>query len=344
MNILLTSAGRRTYLIDYFKEVVGNTGKVFASNSIYTYSLSHADDYVLTPQIYDTEYIDFLLEYCKKNNIKAVISLFDIDLPILSKNKEQFAKEGTNIIASSPDVIKICNDKWLTYRFLTDNGINTPKSYLNIEDVLTAVENNTISFPLIIKPRWGMGSIGIYKADNIEELNIFYSKLKREIFNTYLRFESQEDCNHCVIIQQKINGSEYGLDVLNDLDGNYVTTIAKKKIAMRSGETDIAEIIDPAPFLSCSKKLSTHLRHIANMDVDCFMDTDSNIYILELNCRFGGQYPFSHLAGVNFPKQIVEWLSGNKTDMKNVTPVIGTVSCKDLVPVIIKNNHRVQGF
>ena len=73
MNILLTSVGRRTYLIDYFKEAMLNIGKVFASNSEYTYSLTHADEYVLTPIIYDEKYIDFLIQFCKTNNITAII-------------------------------------------------------------------------------------------------------------------------------------------------------------------------------------------------------------------------------------------------------------------------------
>ena len=89
MNILLTSVGRRTYLIEYFKEAMKCVGKVFASNSEYTYTLAHADEYVITPIIYDKKYIDFLIQFCKQNNITAIISLFDIDLYVLSKNKKE---------------------------------------------------------------------------------------------------------------------------------------------------------------------------------------------------------------------------------------------------------------
>ena len=111
MNILLTSAGRRTYMIEYFKQALNGTGKVFASNSILTYTLEQADEYVLTPNIYDDSYISFLIDYCKQKAISAVISLFDIDLPVLAKNKALFSKEGIKLIVSDYDVTQICNDK-----------------------------------------------------------------------------------------------------------------------------------------------------------------------------------------------------------------------------------------
>ena len=33
MNVLLTSVGRRTYLVEYFKKAVGEKGKVCVANS-----------------------------------------------------------------------------------------------------------------------------------------------------------------------------------------------------------------------------------------------------------------------------------------------------------------------
>lgn len=335
MNVLLTSAGRRTYLIDYFKEALGKGGKVYASNSIYTYSLGQADGYTLTPQIYDDGYIDYLIEYCKDNSIEVVISLFDIDLPVLAAAKERFLKAGVNVIVSAPEVISICNDKWKTYLFLKQIGLRCPKTFVDLESAQTALDTGDITYPLFIKPRWGMGSIGVYKVEDAHELGIFYHKLQKQIFETYLRFESAEDAAHCIVIQEGLRGRELGLDVLNDLKGNYVTTIAKEKIAMRAGETDIAEIVDPGSFIPVAMKLSQTLGHIANLDVDCFVAEDGEVYVLELNCRFGGQYPFSHLAGVNFPKQIIEWCEGKPTNEKLITATIGVRSCKDLHPVLI---------
>ena len=41
-----------------------------------------------------------------------------------------------------------------------------------------------------------------------------------------------------VIYQEKITGTEFGLDILNDFKGNFVSYCLKKKIEMRAGETD----------------------------------------------------------------------------------------------------------
>ena len=128
-----------------------------------------------------------------------------------------------------------------------------------------------MKFPLIIKPRWGMASIGVLEANNIQELNVLYQKLIDIIFNSYLKFESNSDIHSCILIQEKIVGDEFGLDILNDLQGNYVTTIAKHKLAMRSGETDIAQIVDSTMFIPISQNIANHLCHIANLDVDCFV-------------------------------------------------------------------------
>ncbi len=339
MNILLTSVGRRTYMVEYFRQALHGEGLVFASNSILTYSLQQADKHVITPPIYDKQYIEFLLNFCISNEIKIIISLFDIDLPILSKNKTTFERNGITVIVSDEKVIKICNDKWLTYTFLKSIGVNCPQTYISIPDVKQYLKNGSIHFPLFIKPRWGMSSMSIYKVDNMEELNMLYKKIHHEIFNSYLSYESEQDEGSCVLIQETIQGQEYGLDILNDLEGKYVTTIAKQKLAMRAGETDIAEIVDNTNFIDFAQKISNSLNHVGNLDVDCFVTDKNEIVILEMNCRFGGQYPFSHIAGTNFPAQIITWIKGGKTNPDFLQATVGIKGCKDLKPVILQNEY-----
>lgn len=335
LNLLFTSVGRRSYLVEYFKEALNGNGSVHVANSSDTSPAFRVADYsVVTPLIYDENYIPFLLDYCKNNSINAIISLFDIDLPILSQNKEKFKEIGTSVIVSAPEVIDRCNDKWNTYKFLTGAGFNAPATYINIEDALNDIDNGKISFPLMVKPRWGMGSIAVFEAENKEELKVFYKKVQRNIMNTYLKYESNQDSEKCVLIQEKIIGQEYGLDIINDLNGNYVNTICKMKRAMRSGETDCAVTVSDSELVSIGEKLSKSMGHIGNLDVDVFKGKNA-VYVLEMNARFGGGYPFSHMAGVNLPLAIVKWLRGEPVDIGILTAESDVLAQKDIRLVIL---------
>lgn len=307
MNILFTSVGRRSYLLQYFKTALNGKGEIHAANSsALSPAFLIADHTVVTPLIYDENYIPFLLDYCRKNSIDILISLFDIDLPILSRNKQKFQEIGTQVIVSDPDVIDICNDKWNTFQVLTQNHFSVPKTYISLDSALQALEQKEISYPVIVKPRWGMGSISVCEADNKEELMVFYKKVRRNIRKTYLKYESEEHIDQSVIIQEKLDGQEYGLDVINDLQKNYQNTSVKKKLAMRSGETDCAVTVDDPNLKELGKRLSQTMGHIANLDADVFK-VGNTYYILEMNARFGGGYPFSHMAGVNLPAAILAW-------------------------------------
>ena len=112
MNILFTCAGRRNYLINYFKEALNGEGKVFASDMQLTApALVDADVALQVPAIYSQDYIPTLIDIVKKNQIHAVISLNDLELPILSEAKTQIESLGAKVIVSDNDVIKVAFDK-----------------------------------------------------------------------------------------------------------------------------------------------------------------------------------------------------------------------------------------
>lgn len=329
MNVMLTSVGRRAYMVKYFKEVLGNTGKVYVSNSDNkSIAFKYADEKVISPLIYDENYIPFLLDCCKKNSIDILISLFDIDLLILARHKNQFGKIGTKVIVSDPQIIEICNDKWKTYQFLKENGFHAPASYLSINDVITKISIGELNYPIVVKPRYGCGSISVAIAYDEEDLRYLTKKANEDIANSYLKYESSVTENK-VIYQECLKGQEYGADIINDLNGKTQNVIVRKKIAMRSGETDIAELVDEPIIERELEELGKATKHIANMDCDVFL-VDRVPYILEMNARFGGGYPFSHMGGCNLPKAIIEWVKGNVVDKDMISAKTGITGFKEI--------------
>jgi carbamoyl-phosphate synthase large subunit len=336
MNILLTCAGRRNYIIDYFKDALKEFGKVYAVNSTKESSaLAVADQGFFVPPLSSPDYINAVITICREYDISVIISLFDLDLSVLAFAQKKFREYGINVIVSSPEVIKICNDKWKTCQFLLNIGLCTPKTFIDLNSAIQSLTKKEINYPLIIKPRWGTGSIGLMEADNQEELEVFYNKTQRIIKNSYISQMSESDeSKHNVLIQEKLTGKEYGLDVINDLSGQYVTTFVKEKITMRSGETDSAVTVNFPQLIELGKHLSSNLQHIANLDVDVFVNGD-NIYVLELNPRFGGGYPFSHLAGANIPAAVVAWLQNQTPESSWLEIEYGVVGVKGIIPIKI---------
>lgn len=312
MNILFTSAGRRNYLINYFKEALNGEGKVFAADMQLTApSLVDADEAIQVPAIYDENYIATLKEIIKSNEIKAVISLNDLELPILSKHKEEIEMLGAKVIVADSRAIDISFDKWKTVGFLESVGLKSPKTYITLDEAKEAIKSGELSFPIVIKPRWGSASIGIDFPEDMRELELAYELQTIRLKRTILAEASKDDVDRAILIQEKMSGKEYGMDVLNDFDGNYAGSYVREKISMRSGETDKAISVIDERFEKVGRAIGENLKHIGNLDCDVF-EHNGELYVLELNPRFGGGYPFSHEAGINTAAIYIEWLKGNK--------------------------------
>ena len=307
MNILFSCAGRRRYLLKYFREELSKEDKIIATDMQSSApALTEADIVEIVPAVYAENYIETLKDICIKHSVDAIISLNDLELPILANNKNKFEEIGTRVIVSSMDVIDICFDKYKTSEFLSKIGLNSPKTYISYEEAILALKSGDLNFPVIIKPRWGSGSIGIEIAFDFEDLEILYNYLKKKLSRSILAKASNSEDS--LLIQEYINGPEYGLDIMNDLNGDHCGVSIKKKLSMRAGETDKAITIKNDEIFSIGRTIGEKLKHIANLDCD-ILEKDGEFCVLELNPRFGGGYPFSHEAGVNMPKAIISWLT-----------------------------------
>lgn len=332
-NILFTCAGRRTYLLKYFKEQLKGDGKIIGADMQLTApALSAADIKEKVPAVYADNYIDTLLEICKKDDVDILISLNDLELPILADNQEKFKAIGVKPIISSKRVIDICFDKLNTANFIESIGLKTPKTFVNLDEAISEITNKELSFPLILKPRWGSGSIGIEEVNDVEDLTIVYNLLLKKVKRTILATASIG--YEYIMIQQKITGKEYGLDIMNDLNGQFRGVSVKQKLAMRAGETDKAVTVDNPTLKSIGERIGKELKHIGNLDCD-ILEMNGEYYVLEMNPRFGGGFPFSYEAGVNLPKAIIEWAKGNDIDNNILKPTTGLTfaKCDYLVPV-----------
>lgn len=325
MNILFTCVGRRKYLVDYFKAEQDFVSKLVGVDMSNTApALASCDSWYLVPSVYDEDYIDRLLEVCQNEKINVLISLNDMELPILAKSRARFNDLGVRLVLANDAAIDICSDKYETYLFCKDNNIPAPASFIDLNEALQFIENKNISYPLIVKPRWGSASFGLYIVESENELIEAYTVCKESLSSSYLSQFKESDSD--VLIQEFIKGKEYGLDIFNDMDGQYRGVVCKEKLSMRAGETDKSITVDASRFNAFSRIIGDTLKHVGNMDCD-FLERDGQLYLLELNPRFGGGYPFSHEAGANLVKALLLSLS-ERSDEISITYEINKVFAK----------------
>ena len=67
MNILILSCGTRNKVVQYFRKAFAGKGNVIATDmSPYAPALFEADRFYLVPRITAPDYIDIVLDICKK--------------------------------------------------------------------------------------------------------------------------------------------------------------------------------------------------------------------------------------------------------------------------------------
>lgn len=336
MNILFTCAGRRNYLLKYFREELQGRGKIYAVDmNITAPALQEADASFVVPALTDTDYIPDIIKLCEQENIRLVISLNDVELPLLAKHRKTFKQIGTDLLVSSTEVIDICFDKVKTVDFLQEINLLVPRTFTSLMRAEKAISEGKIAFPLFVKPRWGSASMQLFRVHTLEELRLAFNLARVQLQKTFLKV--QEDVvGECIMIQESLPGEEYGIDVLNDLDGQVQSIYVKRKLGMRAGETEKSELVDIPVLASIGEKIGSNLKHIGNLDCDVFYDGNT-ASVLELNPRFGGGYPFSHVLGANYPNAILHWYQNDLFSRKEFSRYTGQIVCKHDNLMIIKN-------
>ncbi len=198
-------------------------------------------------------------------------------LYMLNTKKKLKKKFGTKVIVSDTSVIQIADDKWLTYKFLKDNGLDYPESCLpgDEKDLV-----NKVGFPLIVKPRVGARAVSVKKVNNVDELEIAINEVKDPIIQECVGTEDSEYTAGVLVFNEKARSS---IIMRRDLrDGNTFRAYAQPYSPLNKYAEKVAEKLKPygpvnLQFRICGKKVK----------------------IFEINGRFSGTTHFRTLSNVN---------------------------------------------
>ena len=315
MNVLLTSGARRIDFIGFFQQALkeaGSLGNIIVADPEYNApSLQVADRPYVIPHQNSEEYIEAIFHICEENEIDFIISLNDWEVPKLAANKDRFKEMGVTVFAPDEDVVRKVRDKGDYERLLGEFGVKAPRTYFSVEETKEGLRNGEVDFPLIVKPRNGSGSEAMEIVANEGQLASAYELAVEKLRETPMDDATHMDPEENIIVQEIIDGEKYSLDIVNDLNGNFVTAFARKQLAMRGGDVDRTITTHKKELLDLGEKIGKNLKHIGYINTDVFFD-GKDYYVIDINPRYGGGYAFTHQAGANIPAAFIAMAAGEE--------------------------------
>lgn len=241
----------------------------------------------LLPYSKDPYFIDKFADLLNEEKPDAVCVGTDPELSLLSVRQQELERDyKTKIIVSSPEVVRIADDKYLTYQFMRDSGFAPPDSrLLGQEQELVSL----YGFPLVVKPRIGARSVGFHLVKNQDELNQALATVPNAVIQECIGTKDDE----------YTAGSLY-------FDGECKATIIMRR-ELRDGNTFKA-YVDKYPELNKQvRNMCNALKPFGPANFQ-FRVVDGVAKVFEINSRFSGTTPLRMHAGFNELDMVLKYL------------------------------------
>lgn len=201
------------------------------------------------------------------------------------------------------NTFNLVRNKFGLNEYCQENGIGCPKLFLTIKEI----EN--INYPLIIKPRFGSGSNGIYRFDN------------GSLLKDYIQINSLDIENY--VIQELLPD---GKNVLGAfflcVDGNIISYYSHQRIRTipaDGGVTVLSKVDLNSEIKQEGKKLLELLKWNGLIMIEFLYDSrDGKYKIIEINPRIWGSILLSEFSGANLLKNYISICLGLKLNESTI--------------------------
>ena len=284
--VLLTGVGKRYDIVSAFAQ---HTTTIAADPSPLAPAQYAAHVRVAPPRIDDPRYVPFLAEICAAHDVGAVVPLTDLDIEVLA----QARKDGIlPAFTPDPEIARATYDKYETHHLLLRHGLPSPPTVLPGEPV--------DSYPVMVKPRQGSGARSIHLAHDADEA-VFFVRYVQEP----------------TMVQRAMDGPEFSMDCLSDLEGRCINVIPRTMLESRGGESIKGAPLDDPELVELGRRVVEALGVRGPCTVQAFRDREIGLGITDVNTRFGGAYPapmYAALPGRTYPELIVRMASGESVE------------------------------
>lgn len=284
--VLLTGVGKRYDIVSAFAQ---HATVVAADPNPLAPAQYAADHRYPVPRIEDADYVPTLRGLCERHQVGAVVPLTDLDLEVLAQAR---ANNELPALVPDPDTARATFDKYEAHRLLERLGLPSPPTVLPGEQAA--------SFPVMVKPRRGSGARSIHRADDQRAAEFFVSYIPEP-----------------TMIQRFMEGPEFSIDTLSDLDGRCLNAIPRTMIESRGGESIKGTVIVDSELVELGARVVEALGVRGPCTVQVFRDREIGLGITDVNTRFGGAFPapmYAALPGRTYPELIVRMAGGERIE------------------------------
>lgn len=241
-----------------------------------------SDAFHCIPRADSPDFIDALVEICRMEEVGLLIPIVDYEFVRLAEARQRFTAAGCEIVISSAETIRICNDKDRTHAFFADHGIPKPMFYP--ADTVVHQAPDELPFPLIIKPRSdGRGSIDVYKLDDAQDLAYWTRRVRDPLFEEY------------------VEGREYTIDTLSDFNGRVIAAVPRERLEVKAGICYKGRTVRNLGLMNWGARIASALDIIGPANIQCRVTPCGDVKFFEVNPRFAATLPITIAAGVNMP-------------------------------------------
>lgn len=291
MNVLLTSAGRRTSLLQAFLQAVRPRGGTVGAGDMDALAptLQVADYSVVLPPVDADGYLDTLLDVIAAHDVDLVVPCIDPELRPLAEAREALAEAGARALVSDAPLLDVTLDKWTTVQHFSAQGIRMPASW-RPEDASW----DTLPDPVFVKPRRGSASKGARAVTHDQLLRVL-SGMDQPL------------------LQEVIDAPEITVDALFNLEGTLLHYVPRLRVRTLAGESVQGRTLPDADWRDWLRPV---LREVGTLGargpvtLQAFA-TEPEPTLSEINARFGGGFPLARAAGGHYPKWLQQLCAGD---------------------------------
>lgn len=237
--------------------------------------LFRADEALIWPRVEAPEAFDAITRSLGENTVDLVLIGSEYDLGFFAEHRNAIERaSGARIVVSPPDTVRMANDKWLTSRFLADNGLPGPATILP-EDADDAVARTADwTYPVMVKPRTGTSSRHVHMARDADDLRRLYPSVPAPIVQQMLAMPSRDFAN------------EYTATVFKTSDSRVLGPFVARR-TLRGGDSWNLEVSAVGGIDTLMTEIATALPVMGTLNVQMIL-TDAGPVPFEINARFSG--------------------------------------------------------